>query len=37
MDKNKKKSDCPDHPDGHHFIECDEWLKTCSCGATEEE
>jgi hypothetical protein len=23
---------CKDH---HHFIECDEWSKTCACGISE--
>lgn len=30
-------NDCPDHKDGHHFIPCDEWSATCSCGKTEDE
>lgn len=25
-------SECPDHEDGHHFIPCDDWSSTCSCG-----
>lgn len=29
------KSRCPDHPDGHHFIPCDEWPATCTCGEEE--
>lgn len=32
-----EKSDCPDHPDGHHFIPCDEWPATCTCGKQEYE
>lgn len=31
----KVVSECPDHLDGHHFIECDEWSRTCSCGEIE--
>jgi hypothetical protein len=28
---------CPDHEEGHHFIECDGWPATCSCGKQENE
>jgi hypothetical protein len=24
--------ECPDHEDGHHFIQCDEWGYVCTCG-----
>jgi len=29
------KSECPDHPNGHIFIPCDEWQATCTCGKTQ--
>lgn len=28
-------SNCPDHPNGHIFVKCDEWDATCTCGAIE--
>jgi hypothetical protein len=31
------KPECPDHTEGHEFIECDELPASCSCGKQETE
>lgn len=32
MCKMFSESNCPDHPEGHRFVPCDEWSATCTCG-----
>lgn len=31
----KEAGECPDHADGHKFVDCDEHTPTCTCGATQ--